>query len=178
MVLPNSKVTVRASTLWWQDLDPRDTRPWRAPDIAAELAFADYRAGGDPALEAIRNYDLKPPIEQLVREAVLKSDATAARRAVAAFRADPANKYASAEPRINRLGYELLRSRQLDAAIEVFKLNVEAYPHAYNTYDSLGEAYMVRGDRELAIRNYEKSLELNPNNGNARIMLQRLRQQP
>ncbi len=64
---------------------------------------------------------------------------------------------------------------RVEEAIAVFELNVEAYPAAFNTYDSLGEAYMTHGDTELAIRNYEKSLELNPENTNATDMLQRLR---
>jgi hypothetical protein len=53
IVLPNSKVTVRVSTLWWQYGDPRDDRPWIEPSIPAPLTFADYRAGRDPALEAV-----------------------------------------------------------------------------------------------------------------------------
>jgi len=48
------------------------------------------------------------------------------------------------------------------------------YPNASNPYDSLAEAYMVQGDREAAIKNYRKSLELNPNNTNAVTMLKRL----
>ncbi len=63
--------------------------------------------------------------------------------------------------------------------IEKYDLNVErqvkAYPEAFNTYDSLGEAFMKLGKKELAIRNYEKSLELNPNNKNADRMLEKLR---
>ena len=59
-------------------------------------------------------------------------------------------------------------------AIEIFKLNVEAYPKASNTYDSLAEAYMANGDKELAIQNYKKSLELNPKNENAIEALKKL----
>jgi tetratricopeptide (TPR) repeat protein len=53
-------------------------------------------------------------------------------------------------------------------------LNVEIYPDAFNTYDSLGEGYMEAGQNELAIQNYERSLELNPGNDNARQMLGRM----
>ena len=61
----------------------------------------------------------------------------------------------------------MLRLKKIPDAIEIFKLNVATYPQAYNTYDSLGEAYMTHGDKELAIANYKKSLELNPQNTNA-----------
>ena len=75
---------------------------------------------------------------------------------------------------LNGLGYDLLAADQLERAIEVFRLNVLAHPNAFNPWDSLGEAYMMAGDRERAIENYEKSLELNPANDNARRMLERL----
>lgn len=76
---------------------------------------------------------------------------------------------------LNRLGYTLLRGDRIEPAIAVFRLNVEAYPEAFNVYDSLGEAYMVRGDVDLAIENYERSLELNPGNANAVEKLKELK---
>jgi CubicO group peptidase (beta-lactamase class C family) len=78
------------------------------------------------------------------------------------------------EGRINNLGYVLMRQNKLADAIAIFKLNVELYPKAWNTYDSLGEAYMTNGEKELAITNYKKSLELNPGNGNGAAMLKKL----
>ena len=58
--------------------------------------------------------------------------------------------------------------------MELLKFKVIAYPESANTYDSLGEAYMVNGDKELAIQNYKKSLELNPENQNAVDKLKQL----
>jgi hypothetical protein len=52
LVLPNSHVTLRVSTLYWQFWDPRDERPWIDPAVPAGLTLADYMAGRDPALEA------------------------------------------------------------------------------------------------------------------------------
>jgi tetratricopeptide (TPR) repeat protein len=71
------------------------------------------------------------------------------------------------ENMLNQVGYRLLGQQRIPEAIEAFKLNVEQFPDAFNTYDSLGEAYMIAGERGLAIQNYEKSLELNPQNTNA-----------
>jgi hypothetical protein len=51
--LPNSGIVVQTSTLWWQMEDPRDQRPFRAPDIPAEMSFADYVNNVDPVLNAI-----------------------------------------------------------------------------------------------------------------------------
>ena len=86
--------------------------------------------------------------------------------------------YDFAEPELNRLGYQLLRTGKPKDAIEIFKLNVEAYPQRSNTYDSLGEAYMTINERELALQNYKKSLELNQNNTNAADIIKRLEKPP
>lgn len=67
---------------------------------------------------------------------------------------------------------------KVDAAIAVFRLNVEMYPKSANTYDSLGEAYMDHGDRTVAIANYEQSLTLDSTNAHAVMMLKKLRAQP
>jgi tetratricopeptide (TPR) repeat protein len=84
-------------------------------------------------------------------------------------------KLAVGEGQLNSLGYRLLGNNKLKEAIEIFKFVVLEYPESYNAYDSLGEAYMRAGEKDLAIRNYEKSLELNPKNENAKKMLENLR---
>jgi tetratricopeptide (TPR) repeat protein len=84
-------------------------------------------------------------------------------------------EYRVDESSLNTMGYHLLMQKRMDEAIKVFKLNVEEYPNAWNPYDSLGEAYMKAGQKELAIKSYEKSLELNPDNKNGTEMLKKLR---
>ena len=81
------------------------------------------------------------------------------------------------EAQVNRVGYWLLNKKKIDEAIEVFKMNTEDYPASSNAYDSLGEAYAIKGDKELAIQNYQKSVELNPNNTNGAQALKKLREQ-
>jgi len=77
---------------------------------------------------------------------------------------------------LNALGYQMLAAERLDDAVRVFELYVEFFPNDANAYDSLGEAFMVRGDKQKAIKNYERSLELDPGNENAVQMLNRLRE--
>jgi tetratricopeptide (TPR) repeat protein len=77
----------------------------------------------------------------------------------------------------NALGYRLLGSGQVKAALEIFKAIVEMYPESANAHDSLAEGYLRSGDKELAIRHYRKSLELNPENSNAAEQLKRLEKQ-
>ena len=83
--------------------------------------------------------------------------------------------YDYTENQLNFLGYQLIQRNMLKEALVVFKLNVEAYPESFNPYDSLAEACRMNGDKEQAIVNYEKSLELNPENTNAVRQLKTLR---
>ena len=71
------------------------------------------------------------------------------------------------EDQMNNLGYRLIRLKRFKDAIAVFKQNTVDFPQAFNTWDSLAEAYMLDGDKESAIKYYKKSLELNPDNTNA-----------
>lgn len=84
------------------------------------------------------------------------------------------NEYNFDESELNTLGYELLKSGMPNEAITIFKLNTEAYPQSSNVYDSLAEAYSAAGDKDMAIEYYEKALELNPDNANAKQMLEKL----
>jgi uncharacterized membrane protein len=79
------------------------------------------------------------------------------------------------EDELNSLGYKLLRANKIKEAIRIFQLNIEAHPNSSNPYDSLGEGYMDDGEKELAIANYQRSLQLNPKNQNAVRMLQKLK---
>ena len=110
-------------------------------------------------------------IAESLRKTIVEKDVAAGIKQYRELKADKANEYDFSEEELNTLGYQLLQTKKAAESIEIFKLNVEAYPQAFNTYDSLGEAYMTHGDKELAIANYKKSLELNPQNTGATKML-------
>jgi CubicO group peptidase (beta-lactamase class C family) len=79
------------------------------------------------------------------------------------------------ERTLNTMGYLLLYGgREMDG-LQVFQRNVQEYSQSSNVYDSLGEAYMKTGQKDLSIQNYEKSLQLNPKNDNAVRRLKQLR---
>jgi CubicO group peptidase (beta-lactamase class C family) len=75
---------------------------------------------------------------------------------------------------VNNKGYEWLSDKKLPKAIELFKLNVLAFPKSTIAFESLGEAYMEAGNKEMAIENYKKSLMLNPENKNAEEALKKI----
>jgi tetratricopeptide (TPR) repeat protein len=84
------------------------------------------------------------------------------------------NEYDFGENQLNILGYSYLGGEELEKAIAVFKLNMEAFPNSSNVYDSYGEALMKNNQNEQAIVNYKKSIDLNPANTNAIDMLKKL----
>ena len=79
------------------------------------------------------------------------------------------------EYELNMLGYQLLWRNMNEAAIEMHKLNTQAYPDSANPYDSLADAYENSGQVELAIESYEKALERDPEMPSAIEGLKRLR---
>jgi tetratricopeptide (TPR) repeat protein len=82
--------------------------------------------------------------------------------------------YGIKEADINRVGYVLLQNGKKKEAIEAFKINVENFPKSGNVYDSLGEAYLADGDKNLAIVNYTKSIELDPKNESGKKALEEI----
>ena len=66
------------------------------------------------------------------------------------------------ENEMNLFGYELLQNGNAKDAVEVFKMNVEAFPGSANTYDSLSDGYLALGNREEALRYADKTLEMLP----------------
>jgi len=66
------------------------------------------------------------------------------------------------EAELNVYGYQLINQGQNDKAIEMLTLNTQRFPKSANAWDSLGEAYALKGDKDNAIKNFKKSLSLNP----------------
>jgi uncharacterized protein len=135
-----------------------------------DAAFVQRRLG---EMERMIDSSAAYRIDQEVRENGIKSAMSAFRK----IKSDPSNRLYFAEHEFNAMGYRLMGAGNLEAALEIFKLNVELYPESANVHDSLGEAYLKIGDKEYAARNYKRSLELNPQNSNAKEVLKRLEKQ-
>jgi tetratricopeptide (TPR) repeat protein len=115
----------------------------------------------------------------MLLEKALKSGVTGEEGAIAFYKAvnsseDTLVNYRISEEYLEAVGYALLQYNKNDEAIELFNFIVEEFPQSASAYDSRGEAYMKAGNNELAIENYMKSLELNPDNENAKKMLEKL----
>lgn len=101
---------------------------------------------------------------------------------VAAYRAaaDQTNRYdlSGSEAMLNRIGYGLLGQERTADAVEVFSLNAETFPQSANAHDSLGEALLASGDRDAALAAYQKVLDLDPGNANAKTMTDKISTMP
>lgn len=75
---------------------------------------------------------------------------------------------------LNTLGYEFLRNNKIGEAIKIFTLNINQFPDLANAYDSRGEAYFEKKDYKASRADYQKVLELEPTNQNAKEMLRKI----
>ena len=116
----------------------------------------------------------KQSIAETLLKTIAEQNVAAAVKQYRELKATQAANYDFNEGALNALGYQLLGQKKTKEAIEIFKLNVESYPQAANPYDSLGEAYMVAGERALALQNYKKAVELNPENAAAVQIIKKL----
>jgi predicted transcriptional regulator YdeE len=129
--------------------------------VAKEYAW-NYKMGEDSG-------------ETLFLLAKLKGTTVALQRYDELKKASDDNKPKVDEHTLNSLGYRLLYGGKESDGVEVFQKNVREYPQSSNVYDSLGEAYAKVGQKDLAIQNYEKSLQMDPKNENAVERLKKLK---
>jgi tetratricopeptide (TPR) repeat protein len=91
-----------------------------------------------------------------------------------ALKRDSAQAYFFDAGQLSPPAFWLLSNKKFNDAVIVFRLIVEEYPDAWNSYGGLGESYLALGDTSMAIASYRRSLELNPKNQNAADVLKRL----
>ena len=98
----------------------------------------------------------------------------AVEEAYRSFRADPATAALLDEATMDAYGQAEMRGA-LPLAIKIFELNAESYPGSWRAWASLAGAHEQGGDTERAIKFYEKSLSLNPDNEDLVLKLRELR---
>jgi len=115
----------------------------------------------------------KKPISFPLGKAVMQKGSESARELFFDLKNNEFESYDFSRKWITNLGYNIMIRFKFDEAIEIFKLNTEVYPESAITWNSLGDGYYFKGDKENAINSYKKALEIDPNYKNA---LNRLKQ--
>lgn len=139
----------------------------------AHIILEDAIGGEHPAL-AWLNYERYNPATKNLLAAIKDKGAVDALKNYRQLREQNKIK-ALQEAAMNNIGYQLLQLKKVDDAIEVFLQNTVDFPKSGNTWDSLAESYMIKGNKEFAIKYYEKSLQLDPGNTNAVEQLKKLK---
>ncbi|MDQ4081003.1 MAG: S41 family peptidase [Gemmatimonadota bacterium] len=149
ITLPNSGITVRAATIYWQAWSPGDMRPWTAPDVTAELGSSDYARNHDPVLATALAYVPGPRLSEEIRVAIAAGDTARARERLEAFRSDTTHAYVDARPSLDSAAIHFLERRDYDRAIAVLELAVAEYPDVPRAYLNLSAAYAARAQAQM-----------------------------
>ena len=81
----------------------------------------------------------------------------------------------SGESELNACGYVLMSRGKLNEAVTIFRMNANLFPQSANVFDSLGEAYIISGDQHRALQAYERVLQLDSQNENAKAQIAKLK---
>jgi tetratricopeptide (TPR) repeat protein len=184
-ILPNSGAQLFLSSAYINIAWPAGKNYTIPPHYPAPLYSSDFFSGRDPAVDAIFAGKVKAvgmvlnesgPETALkyFKEIVFDWSVHTDEPRVTAFTFPISAKY-NGEIGINTQGYNLMGKNKLDEARALFELNANLFPNSFNAWDSYGECLMKIGDIPNAIKSYEKSLELNPDNQNAVDTIRRLK---
>ena len=103
-----------------------------------------------------------PPEIQIIDEIDQPGGAAKVEKKLASARQHDPKATLFPEQIVNIMGYEHLQAGDVASAVEIFKLNTVAFPNSPNTYDSLADAYIAAGQKNLALQSSNRALELLP----------------
>ena len=168
-VMPNSGITVRTSIVFWKD--GQDTRSWTPIDIAVPYRFADYVAGRDPVLEAALTYRPQPSLLEKLNGAAKAGGPPVAIAALKAYSEAFEHRYADV-PGISVRAIE--RMDDNPSALAASRWLAQRYPTARDPQVLYALLAGELGSKEEALTAARAALALDPNNRQARSVVERV----
>jgi tetratricopeptide (TPR) repeat protein len=116
------------------------------------------------------NYSGFRIIDKMMKEGIINDPNSSARGLAGMLK-----NHIKSESELNAMGYVLMAKKQMPEAIMILRINASLYPSSGNVYDSLGEAYLKDGQKENALKFYEYALKFNPENTEAKKIIEGLK---
>ena len=144
------------------------------PGHGEPLAFGDLKSKVEYVKEKEQEFAGKESAFHAFKKVIGDKSIDEACEKLRAMHSRP-DGYYILHPEIDQFAYRLMLDGKLDDALKIMKVLSELFPDSGMAFDSLGEAYLRKGDKDLALANFQKSLELDPKNRNAEEKLKSLR---
>jgi hypothetical protein len=158
--LPNSGLTVRASTIYWRDMDSDEKRPATIPYLPVALTAKDYFSGKDPVLDAATSFDVATTPEKLVEIVQASAGWPQAMHICWAYVADPLISRTDRNRGMSACGALLQKRGEAKTAVEWYRAMINYLPDEPEGYRGLAGASTAIGDTNGATQAFAKAKEL------------------
>jgi tetratricopeptide (TPR) repeat protein len=161
-VLPHSGLTVRLSSVYWRDWSSNERRPWVAADLKADLSWADYQAGKDPALEAILAYAVPATLLGQLKEKYAWGGKDAAANHYYRYKNSPVTGRTGTASTLVDFAAWFAGLGNDSEAVGILKQCLSEYPESFPALLNLGQASVRLKDAAGAVEALKKALALRP----------------
>lgn len=168
--LPNSGISIRTS-IQFNQLKGQSPDPWTWTDLATPYRFADYAAGRDPALAAALDYRPAPSLGEILLQT---ADAAQLRRSLAAYLADPRNRFANLERAMFAAAEQLAGAKRPGDALLVAQLAAEKFPASHDAQLVHASIAERAGQPDVALAAARRAIAIDANSRNARALIERV----
>ncbi len=143
---------------------------------AASREFLQNKSAGDFTVVEFKEAIKTPPTEEQFIQIVMQQGTQKAAEIQKEF-SNLVPDYRLYDPDVLfPIAAEYAQAKKTNEAVAVLNLCVEAFPDYWECYDQIGRIHMNSGNKQLAIENLTKSLDLNPENPESAEMLKKLKE--
>ncbi|MFD3002794.1 S41 family peptidase [Pontibacter toksunensis] len=176
MYLPNSNLTIRASSIYWRDWNGNEKRPWTAPHIPVSYTSDDYLKGRDPALETVLKLPLSDNVGAVMQQVYEQNGFMPAAWVYTRFAWDSRANHSTVEAVEKAFGDYLLKQNKGEEAVIWYNSMGIQRKGTLWPYLGLAQAYLLLNDKEKVESILKKAIMLEPDNKQANEMLKAIKE--